>query len=391
MTRQPRGDVNRRGFLRVTAGAAAATAASAACAPAAAPTVPAAAPPAAALAGKPAWEEEWDRVVKAAKQEGKLVLVTTVGTGFRAAVEAFQSAFPGITVEHTSLNASAFVPRLTQEREAGIYSFDAMTSTWAIVPRVMAEKKALLPIKSVLFRGDVLDDKVWQDGFERGFLDQNEKWVYGGFVERSERLWVNSDMVKDGEITKVEDLLNPKWKGRILAGDPRTFGGGFVPATVMRLALGDDIIKRVWKDQEAVLSRDLRQMTEFMVRGSYPICIGGISRVILEEFTAQGLGKNLKWAGIDNIDDVGGGSNIVWAFDRAPHPNAAKLFVNWLLTKEGQTIWSKHAVTNSRRVDVAPVVPYLVPTPGKKYPQNDAWNFVPELAKTQEIAKAALN
>ncbi|MSQ28608.1 MAG: hypothetical protein EXR51_10825, partial [Dehalococcoidia bacterium] len=84
-----------------------------------------------------------------------------------------------------------------------------------------------------------------------------------------------------------------------------------------------------------MLSRDLRQMTESMVRGSYPICIGGVQRIILDEFTSQGLGKNLAWVGIDHIDDVGGGSNIVWAFDRAPHPNAAKLFANWLLTKEG--------------------------------------------------------
>ena len=374
----------------MTAGVGAAAVA-AACAPAAAPApAPSSAPPA-APAARPAWEEEWDRLVKAAQQEGKLVLVTTVGAGFRQAVGAFQDAFPGITAEHTSLNASAFVPRLLQERAAGIYSFDAMTSTWAIVPRPMAEKGALVPIKSVLFRGDVLDDKVWQGGFENGYLDENEKWVYSGFVERSERLGVNADAGKDGEIARVEDLLNPKWKGKILAGDPRTFGGGFVPATIMRLALGDDIIKRVWKDQEAVLSRDLRQMTEFMVRGSYPICIGGISRVVLDEFTAQGLGKNLKWVGIDNIDDVGGGSNIVWAFDRAPHPNAAKLFANWLLTKQGSTAWSKYAATNSRRVDVPPVVPYLVPTPGKKYPQNDSWKITGELAKTQELAKAALN
>ncbi|MSQ28609.1 MAG: hypothetical protein EXR51_10830 [Dehalococcoidia bacterium] len=158
-------------------------------------------------------------------------------------MSAFQQAFPGITVDHTSLNASAFVPRMQHEREAGIYSYDAMTSTWAIVPRVLAEKKALLPIKSVLFRGDVLDDKVWQGGFDKGYLDQNEKWVYASFVERSERLWVNTDMVKAGEISRVEDLLNPKWKGKFLAGDPRTFGGGFVPARVMRLGFGDDIVK----------------------------------------------------------------------------------------------------------------------------------------------------
>ncbi|MEK7217071.1 MAG: hypothetical protein AAB289_15920, partial [Chloroflexota bacterium] len=76
-----RDNANRRSFLRASAGVGVAAAA-VACAPAAAPAVaPAAAPPPAAPAGKPAWEEEWERLLKAAKQEGKLVLVTTVGTG----------------------------------------------------------------------------------------------------------------------------------------------------------------------------------------------------------------------------------------------------------------------------------------------------------------------
>jgi ABC-type Fe3+ transport system substrate-binding protein len=331
-------------------------------------------------------------LVRAAQQEGKLTLVTTVGAGFREGIAEFQQRFPGIQVDHTGLQASTFTPRFLQEREAGIQNYDAMTSTWAIVPRAMAEKGSLVPIKSVLFRPDVLDDKAWRGGFAAGFLDGGEKWVYAGFQEKSEMLWVNTDIVKDGEIKRVEDLLDPKWKGKILSGDPRSQGGGFTPATAMRLALGDDIIKRLWRDQEVALSREQRQLTEFMVRGRYPIGIGAVYRQVLDEFLPQGLGRNLKNLDeVEHVDYVGGGSNIVWVFDKAPHPNAAKLFANWLLTKEGQTIWSKHAITNSRRVDVAPAVPNLAPKPGRKYMQSDSFDIVPELAKTQDLAKAALN
>ena len=217
------------------------------------------------------------------------------------------------------------------------------------------------------------------------------KWVYAYAQERSESLWVNTDLVQDGEIKSVEDVLNPKWKGKITSSDPRAQGGGFNPATVMRLSYGDDIIKRLWKDQEVVLSRDERQLTESMVRGRYAIGVGAVYKVILEEFLAQGLGKNLKRLDLDNVDSVGASGNVLLVFNHAPHPSAARLFANWLLTREGQTIWTKYALSNSRRVDVEPTTPRLQPDPSRKYPQIDAGGMLDDVAKTQELARAALN
>ena len=341
--------------------------------------------------GQADWQTEWDSVVKAAKQEGQLNLITYLGENFRSAVKAFEDAFPGITVEHTGLNSGQWVPRVMREREAGIYSVDVETSTWAIVPREVANKGGMAPIKSIIFRGDVLDDKVWQGGFDKGFLDKGEKWVYAGFTDRTEAVWINTDLVKDGEITKVEDLLDPKWKGKIISLDPRSQGGMLVTIAVMRQTYGDDIIKRLWKDQEVVFSRDHRQATELLIRGQYHINLGGVLRPVLQDFLNEGLGRNVKRVDLDNVDAVSGGLNVVGVFDRAPHPNAAKLFVNWLLSKEGQTVWSKIALTNSRRVDVPPALPNLAPAPGKQYVQYDDADFTPELAKTQELTKAILN
>lgn len=382
--------LTRRGLLgSMAAGSLAGLAA--ACAPAAStppaqPTV-AGAPP----APRASWENEWDSLVVAAKQEGKLALITYLGENFREAVKGFETAFPGITVEHTGLNSGQWVPRVQRERDAGLYNFDVMTSTWAIVPRAIAEKGGMAPIKSILFRGDVLDDKVWLGGFERGFLDKNEKWVYAGFIDRSEAVWINTDLVRDGEITKVEDLLDPKWKGKMISLDPRSQGGVIINATVLRHAYGPDIIKRLWKDQEVVLMRDHRLMTEHLIRGRYAVGIGGVLRPVLQDFLNEGLGRNVKRVDMDNVDAVTGGVNIVGAFDRAPHPAAAKLFINWLLTKEGATIWSKHGLTNSRRVDVPLMVAHTAVDPSRKYPQADAADFTPELAKTQELTQAMLN
>ncbi|MSQ28336.1 MAG: hypothetical protein EXR51_09410 [Dehalococcoidia bacterium] len=82
------------------------------------------------------------------------------------------------------------------------------------------------------------------------------------------------------------------------------------------------------------------------------------------------------------MDNLNGGISAAFAFNRAPHPNAAKLFVNWLLTKEGSTVWSKAAGTNSRRTDVPPNDPQLVPTPGMKLIAIDRDEFADEWRKT---------
>ena len=201
------------------------------------------------------WEKEWEQLVEAANKEGKLALVTTIGDTFRKAVAGFEEAFPKITVEHTSLNASAFAPRVTQERDGSIYNYDAITSTYGTVPLVLIPAGVMDPIRPILFRGDILDDNIWQDGFEAGFLDNDKKWSYAGFSQVHTAVSVNTDLVKEGEIKGFDDLLNPKWKGQIIGGDPRTYGGGWWPGTALRLTRGDDACKKLWIDQEMTFSR----------------------------------------------------------------------------------------------------------------------------------------
>ena len=138
-------------------------------------------------------------------------------------------------------------------------------------------------------------------------------------------------------------------------------GDAFWPMTSARLNLGDDIIKKLFVDQEPVLSRDTRQMAEFMVRGRYPIALG-VNPLLLGQFQKQGLGKNLKLCHFPEMDTVNSSSTPCgWSTGR-PHPNAAKVFINWLLTKDAQVVWAKEVETNSRRVGVEPGnPPFAVP------------------------------
>ncbi len=378
-------EVNRRQFLE-SAAMLGPLSVAVSCAPAAGPGGDAG-----STSGSEPWHQEWDKLVAAAKQEGKLVLLTRPGAGYRKALETFEDAFPGISLEHTSMTSVQFVPRLTQERQAGVYTLDLMVSTFGPGNRGLIEAGVMDPIRPVIFRPDVTDDAVWYGGFDDGFVDRHKKYAFGFVNRRTKPIWINTNLVRDGEIKTAADLLNPKWKGKIVAADPRPAGFGATAGTVMRLALGDDVIRRFFKDQEPLLQKDYRPMMDSLIKGQYAIGFNAISETLMDEYLQQGVGRHLKSIEVENLDYVTIANETAYLINKAPHPNAAKLFLNWLLTKEAQKVWCDNAETNSRRLDVAVLREDLVPTPGKKYARVDSEEFTVEIDRTQQIALEVLN
>lgn len=374
-------ELTRRTFLAATGGSIVA----AACAPGAGPGGDA------PMSGIEAWHAEWEQLVVAAKKEGKLVLLTRPGAGYRKALESFEAAFPGIEIEHTSMTSVQFVPRFTQERQAGLYTLDMMVSTFGPGNRGLIEAGAFDPVGPAIFRPDVKDDAVWYGGFEDGFVDRHKKFAFGFVNLRRKPIWINTNFVKDGEIKTATDLLNPKWKGKIVAADPRPAGFGATAGTVMRLALGDDVIRRFFKDQEVLLQKDYRPMMDTLIKGQYAVGFNAVSETLMDEYLAQGVGKHLKSIEVENVDHITIANETAYIVNKAPHPNAAKLFLNWLLTKEGQKVWCDNAESNSRRLDVPVLREDLVPTPGKTYVRVDLEEFTVEIDKTQQIALQVLN
>ena len=162
-------------------------------------------------------------------------------------------------------------------------------------------------------------------------------------------------------------------------------GDTFWPMTSVRLNLGDDIIKRLFVDQEPVLSRDTRQVAEFMVRGRFPIALG-VNPLLLKQFQSQGLGKNLKLLRFPEMDTVNFGTTA-WLVNRAPHPSAAKLLINWLLTKDAQVHWAKRGGDEQPALGVEPGNPEFVVPKGARFFQVDAEENLPQVVKTQDIAR----
>ena len=369
--------LNRRGFLRAGALAGAATVAG--CAPAVSGPGDASSPPPAA--GKAPWEQEWDRLVAAAKQEGKLAPVTLVGVGQRRILEEFQKAFPGIEVDQQSFSsASLIAPRVIQERDAGIYSFDVALLSTGTALRELKPKGVWEPIRSLLFRPDVTDDKAWTGGFDDGFSDSERRWTYVPSLN-AQRPWaIDTGQVNEAELRTVKDLLDPKWKGKIISADVRA-GSAWTYAAI-REYVGEAVLKPLLVDQQVAFTRDSRQLVEAVIRGRYAIGQGA-TRQVIREFWEQGVGKHVK------LIDLEGSSwalaDAIFVFNRSPHPNAARLFVNWALSKEGQQRWSEAFDVNSRRIDVPAVYPDESPIPGRKYLRSDLEANFDKIVETRDI------
>ncbi len=343
-----------------------------------------------APAAKAAWEVEWDKLLAAAKQEGKVVVQTATGTGYREALEEFNKAFPGVeAIQQAFPDAATYVPKIKAERQAGVYSFDA-----ALIPPTSALQQlkpdgVFDPLRPLLFRPDILDDKVWDGGYEQQWCDVEKKLAFFIMRDVNHSVWINTDLVKPSEITRVDDLANPKWKGKFVIADPRQ-GAVRLPMTSLWLNGKKDLIKKLIVDQEPQVIRDRRQNVEALVRGRVSFALG-ILKAVLKDFKKDGLAQNVIALDLPEIDYQP--HDIALAFNRAPHPNAAQLFLNWILTKEGQAAWAKNVHVNANRIDVPIVNPEDAPKPGVVYKnrnQEEIYPIVGEVEKhIADILKAA--
>lgn len=350
--------VDRRIFL----GTAGAATAAAACAPAA--TAPATS--GTSQGGQKAeWEQEWDRLIAAAKQEGKLSIFTLAGSGYRKGADGFEKAF-GIPVEHASeSSASVWVPKMEKEREASIYSYDVVVVPPNSALIRLKPKGAWDPIRPVIFRPDVLDDKAWREGFEKQFMDLDRQLAFGYTYDVNHMVAIDTTEVRPDEIKGIRDLLDPKWKGRLMITDVRN-GSIWIPMQWVRSQVpgADELIKKLLVDQQSTFLRDDRARAEAVVRKKFPVGLGILASA-MKEFRDAGVAGHVKFLDIPELDYAT--TYTVLLYNKAPHPNAAKLFINWFLTREGQTTWCKEIPQNSGRADVEPFNPDGLATPGNQY------------------------
>ncbi|MBI4333563.1 MAG: ABC transporter substrate-binding protein [Chloroflexi bacterium] len=326
--------------------------------------------PAAEKPGKAAWEQEWDGIVAKARDEGTLTMITTAWQP--KVVAALRQAFKEkyrIDVEHSPAGRGPeLVAKIKAEERAGLFLYDffGMGSTTAIT--IMKPDGLLGPIEPLLVLPEVREPKNWREG-RLPFLDR-DKLFLGMVASKTQYIVYNTSLVKEGEITGYEDLLKPEYKGKITINDPTTSGAGVGMMAHFALDLWGtertkEFLRRLVIDQKIVVERDNRLHIETVARGKYAIALGPSTESVASFIEA---GARLAAVNVKEGTQVLAGAGGLTLPTRMAHPNAGRVFLNWLLTKEGQSIFAKAWGTPSVRVDASTegINPLFLFRPGEK-------------------------
>ena len=140
---------------------------------------------------------------------------------------------------------------------------------------------------------------------------------------------------------------------------------------------GEDFVKRLYVDQKPMIARDRRQLTDWLTRGTYPIVFNADDEVV-EIRRKEGEPLVTVYALSDLPASTTGGSGMLALMKNAPHPNAAKIFVNWMASKEGLETYARARGLATVRSDIDEksfLTASLIPVPGVKYFDAHEWNF----------------
>jgi iron(III) transport system substrate-binding protein len=308
---------------------------------------------------------DWDSTLEAAKKEGKVSVITDVTATLRDALTLdFQKKY-GISVELFGSSGREVGPRVAAERKAGRYLWDIYIHGSTTALQAMIPMGAFDPLEPALILPDVKDPKTWRGGAME-FLDPNKMVLVMTPFQRG-TIFYNTTLANANEFKSYKDLLNPKWKGKLAVDDPRRGGPGVATFTFFYLhpELGPDFIRALAKQQMTIL-RDYAQEVDAVGQGRFPVLIGGA------DFVAINRAKLGVPIGIVEPQELKEGTDVSPAngnlamFNKAPHPNAAKIYINWLLSKEGQTIFARANGYVSARLDVPTdhTEAWRVPLPG---------------------------
>lgn len=362
-------------------------------APAPAPQAPAPAPKAApapaavpAAPARPAWEAEWEKTLSAAKNEGRVVFVTSLAATARAAIAAgFKKAY-GIPSENIAGRSVETLAKVLAERRAGLYNYDVYVGGATTTLFNLKPAGAIDPIDPALILPDVTDPelikKTWYDG-RLPWVDADHTNM-APTVIAAFALAVNTNLVKDGEIKSYRDLLDPKWQGKLMMDDPTVTGIGNSFTVFAEEAMGWDYLVQLAK-AKPIIMRDQRLAIDWLTHGKAALLLGPRVDLLAE---LMRLGAPVKGIIPAEGTFVFGGSCNIAMFNRPPNPNAAKVFLNWYLSKEGQTIVAREAAYQSVRLDIQPdhLAPEQVMRPGVKYQIQETEKLV--AAKSTQIKKS---
>lgn len=304
-----------------------------------------------AMAGL-SWADTWDETLAKAKEEGEFVAVLGGGASrnYRPIFKTFEDKFGIRTVVSTG-GGSRQADRILAERGAGKYKVDIFmvgptTGVNRIIPNGAAD-----PIQPILFLPEVVDKSLWFKG-KHYYSDVEQKYIFAfaGNVERSPvAMRFNTDKLSIEEAKRIDSVwtfLDKRYAGKIVSIPPGPGAGGTYFTAVVHPDLGDKYLRRFFSSELNVkFTTDYRLIADGVAKGKYTMAIFAgsagrdIDRLGNRGLPVENFGRMLDHQLKERPTLQGtGAANNLMVINRQPHPYATKLFVNWWLSKEGQTL-----------------------------------------------------
>jgi iron(III) transport system substrate-binding protein len=293
---------------------------------------------------------EWDALVKKGEEEGQVTVYATDSVGNAQVIwAAFQKRFPKIKLIGTTMGrGSDLFPKLFSERRAGKFFADVFLGAPSAIYLNLYQARIIEPIPPTLVHPSVTDLSKWWMG-KHHYIDPEGQYVfmyesalYGPPIS------FNTNLINEKDIKSAWDLVQPQWKGKYQALQiGPTQGSTALTYVYYHPQLGAKFIERLYRDMEPTFFRDLRQGTDWLSQGKFALCF--LCRRI-DRAAMQGLPvAELNPYAIEEKPGIGSGSGALALMNRHPHPNAAKVFINWYLSLEGQIAF-RQANTDELRV-----------------------------------------
>jgi iron(III) transport system substrate-binding protein len=318
-------------------------------------------------------DPQWEETLAAAKKEGEVAIYHTRGP-FDKVFAEFSRRYPEVKVTSVTGRGGDLIARIMSERRAEKYLTDLYLGSSGTPMDVLYPAKSLEPVASFLILPEVREQSNWFNR-QHHFADPDGKYifVFEGVV-RSDMAY-NTRLVDAKEFSSYWDLLKPKWKRKIAAMDPKLpgFPNGLLQFAYYHPDLGPKFLRALFGEMDITLSRDSRQLMDWLAVGKFAIALAP-SATEVEAGLKQGLPvarfEPQRFKEGVYMRATQGSISIL---SRLPHPNATKVFVNWLLSREGQTHYQKHFLrvdpVFSLREDVPsdPAVEPYRPSSGDKF------------------------
>jgi ABC-type Fe3+ transport system substrate-binding protein len=299
------------------------------------------------------WKEVWERTVQAAKKEGRVVFFVHRSPNWDTIFAEFNKDYPEIKVVWIVGPGATNTQRILAERRAEKYLADLFSGSPNSAYQRLYKAGALDPIKPALILPEVADPSKWFGRAHR-WVDPQEmhNFVYSA-VPSSLRMAYNSKLVDPREFRSYRDLLNQKWKGKIVSIDPR-LSAALAQFAYYNPKLGPEYVRSLVGHMDITFSRDEHLMLNWVATEKFAICIGCRAKgakdqgLPVDEFDKRSWAEGVALA-------VGGGSLSL--LNRAPHPNAARVLINWFLSRRGQMVYQDLSTPddppNSLRIDIS--------------------------------------